>query len=125
MHVGLEDLLSYDSRKFNVEKIPALPGVYVLYFANGKVYVGSAINIKKRIKSHNLLRNPDARMALEFLKYKTCRKDGSWLTLEFQLIRRIDSDMLVNKTKFHKLRIPYLPKDYKYLWNTQPSTSNS
>ncbi|MBS1512953.1 MAG: GIY-YIG nuclease family protein [Bacteroidetes bacterium] len=81
--------------KTEIEKLPSVPGVY--YFHNNKnkiVYVGKAINIKKRVSSHFTHNDPD-RKRQNFLRnihkvtYRACATELEALVLESTEIKRI------------------------------------
>ncbi|MGC4102523.1 exonuclease domain-containing protein [Ferruginibacter sp.] len=81
--------------KKEIEQLPTKPGVY--YFHNSKnkiVYVGKAINIKKRVSSHFTHNDPD-RKRQNFLRnihkvtYKECATELEALVLESTEIKRI------------------------------------
>ncbi len=81
--------------KKEIDKLPARPGVY--YFHNSKdkiVYVGKAINIKKRVSSHFTHNDPD-RKRQNFLRnihkvtYRECATELEALVLESTEIKRI------------------------------------
>ena len=81
--------------KTAIDKLPAKPGVY--YFHNSKekiVYVGKAINIKKRVSSHFTHNDPD-RKRQNFLRnihkitYKECANELEALVFESTEIKRI------------------------------------
>ncbi len=78
-----------------IDQLPPKPGVY--YFHNGKdkiVYVGKAINIKKRVSSHFTHNDPD-RKRQHFLRnihkvtYRECATELEALVLESTEIKRI------------------------------------
>ncbi|MGF2412164.1 exonuclease domain-containing protein [Ferruginibacter sp.] len=81
--------------KKEIDQLPAKPGVY--YFHNSKdkiVYVGKAINIKKRVSSHFTHNDPD-RKRQNFLRnihkvtHKECATELEALVLESTEIKRI------------------------------------
>ncbi|MGG9963399.1 exonuclease domain-containing protein [Ferruginibacter sp. SUN106] len=81
--------------KKEIDQLPAKPGVY--YFHNNKdkiVYVGKAINIKKRVSSHFTHNDPD-RKRQNFLRnihkvtYRECATELEALVLESTEIKRI------------------------------------
>ena len=78
-----------------IAALPALPGVY--YFLDGKgqiIYVGKAINIRKRVSSH-FTQNDGEKKRQHFLrlvrhiKCKTCANELHALVLESAEIRRL------------------------------------
>jgi DNA polymerase III subunit epsilon len=81
--------------KKEIDQLPSKPGVY--YFHNNKdkiVYVGKAINIKKRVSSHFTHNDPD-RKRQNFLRnihkvtYRECATELEALVLESTEIKRI------------------------------------
>jgi len=81
--------------KKTIEQLPSKPGVY--YFHNSKdkiVYVGKAINIKKRVSSHFTHNDPD-RKRQNFLRnihkvtYRECATELEALVLESTEIKRL------------------------------------
>lgn len=81
--------------KKEIDQLPAKPGVY--YFHNSKdkvVYVGKAINIKKRVSSHFTHNDPD-RKRQNFLRnihkvtHRECATELEALVLESTEIKRI------------------------------------
>jgi DNA polymerase-3 subunit epsilon len=81
--------------KKEIDKLPAKPGVY--YFHNSKdkiVYVGKAINIKKRVSSH-FTQNDAERKRQNFLRnihkitFKECANELEALVFESTEIKRI------------------------------------
>ncbi len=78
-----------------ISKLPGAPGVYYFYNAAGKViYVGKAVNIRKRVKSH-FSNNKVNRQKQDFLKetqkisYKQCATELMAHILESSEIRRL------------------------------------
>lgn len=78
-----------------VNNIPQTPGVYYFYDAKGKViYVGKAINLSKRVKSHFSNNKPN-KQKQEFLReihsisFKECATDLMAHILESAEIRRL------------------------------------
>ncbi|GAB2817022.1 exonuclease domain-containing protein [Ferruginibacter profundus] len=81
--------------KKEIDQLPSKPGVY--YFHNNKdkiVYVGKAINIKKRVSSHFTHNDPD-RKRQNFLRnihkvtYRECATELEALVLESTEIKRL------------------------------------
>ncbi len=81
--------------KKEIEKLPGKPGVY--YFHNSKdkiVYVGKAINLKKRVSSHFTQNDPD-RKRQNFLRniykvtYKQCATELEAIVFESTEIKRL------------------------------------
>ena len=84
-HVAVDEL----------ERLPTTPGVYYFYNINGKtIYVGKAINIRKRVKSH-FSNNKTNRQKQDFLRdthrisYKQCATELMANVLESAEIRRL------------------------------------
>lgn len=78
-----------------VDNLPPVPGVYYFYNARGKIiYVGKAINLSKRIKSHFSNNKPN-KQKQEFLReihrisYTECATDLMAHILESAEIRRL------------------------------------
>jgi DNA polymerase III subunit epsilon len=78
-----------------LENLPPVPGVYYFYNAAGKtIYVGKAINIRKRVRSH-FSNNKAHRQKQDFLKethhisYKQCATELMANILESTEIRRL------------------------------------
>ncbi len=79
----------------HIDKLPNTPGVYYFYNAAGKiVYVGKAVNISKRVRSH-FSNNKATKQKQDFLKdihrisYKECATDLMAHILESTEIRRL------------------------------------
>ena len=79
----------------DIAQLPNSPGVYYFYNATGKViYVGKAVNIRKRVKSH-FSNNKANRQKQDFLKetnkigYKQCATELMAHILESTEIRRL------------------------------------
>ena len=78
-----------------VERLPDTPGVYYFYNAVGKIiYVGKAVNLHKRVKSH-FSNNKPTRQKQDFLRdihsisYKECATELMAHILESAEIRRL------------------------------------
>ncbi|MCB9063547.1 MAG: GIY-YIG nuclease family protein [Chitinophagales bacterium] len=78
-----------------VDNLPPVPGVYYFYNAKGKViYIGKAVNLSKRVKSHFSNNKPN-RQKQEFLReihrisYTECATDLMAQILESTEIRRL------------------------------------
>lgn len=78
-----------------VDNLPPVPGVYYFYDARGKIiYVGKAVNLSKRIKSHFSNNKPN-KQKQEFLReihriaYTECATDLMAQILESAEIRRL------------------------------------
>jgi DNA polymerase III subunit epsilon len=81
--------------KKEIEKIPGLPGVYYFHDSKDKiVYVGKAINLKKRVSSH-FTQNDAGRKRQNFVRdvhkitYKECAGELEAIVLESVEIRRL------------------------------------
>ncbi len=90
-----EQWLPETLNKKDIEQLPPKPGVY--YFHNSKekiIYVGKAINIKKRVSSHFMHNDPD-RKRQNFLRhihkitFKQCATELEAIVLESAEIRRL------------------------------------
>lgn len=89
-----EQWLPLNLTKADIAKLPVRPGVYYFQDAKDKiVYVGKAINIKKRVSSHFTHNNPDRRRQ-NFLRiickitYKECATELEAIVLESTEIRK-------------------------------------
>lgn len=78
-----------------IEKLPAEPGVYYFYDAKKKViYIGKAINIRKRVAGHFMPNNGEYRRQ-QFLRqvadisYKVCASELHALVLESTEIKKL------------------------------------
>lgn len=103
-HVHIEQMLKKSSSeqwlpmhldKSEIAKLPASPGVYYFHNAKGKViYVGKAVNIRKRVSSH-FTHNDAARKRQHFLRhvcrvtYTVCVSELQALVLESSEIKRL------------------------------------
>ncbi len=82
-------------QKEDVEKLPVRPGVYYFHDAKGKiVYVGKAINIKKRVSSHFTHNDPDRKRQnflrnIHTISYKECANELESIVLESTEIKRL------------------------------------
>ena len=81
--------------KKEIQQLPSLPGVYYFHNVKGKIiYVGKAINIKKRVSSH-FTQNDAARKRQHFLRHvhkithTICANELQALVLESTEIRRL------------------------------------
>jgi len=90
-----EQVLPPNVSKQDFEKLPSRPGVYYFHNQKGKiVYVGKAINIKKRVNSH-FSNNSDSRQKQNFLKhtysisFQTCATELMACLLESSEIKRL------------------------------------
>ena len=92
---------------WQVEQLPVLPGVY--YFHDQKVkilYVGKAIDLQQRVKSH-FSNNDGGKRKQEMLRticavsYKTCSSELAALILESVEIRRLWPQYNRSQKKYH------------------------
>ena len=90
-----EQVLPPNVPRTQFEALPQLPGVYYFLDSKGKVvYVGKAVNIKKRVSSH-FSNNSATRQRQNFMREvyhitcKTCRDEESAFELESQEIKRL------------------------------------
>ncbi len=90
-----EQWLPLHLKKQDVAKLPTRPGVYYFLDAKGKVvYVGKAVNIRKRVSSHFTHNDPD-RKRQNFLRTiykidcKECATELEAIVLESAEIRRL------------------------------------
>ena len=90
-----EHWLPMNLDKEAIDKLPGMPGVY--YFHNSKdkiIYVGKAINLKKRVSSHFTHNNPDLKRQ-NFIRnifkvsYKQCATELEAIVLESTEIKRL------------------------------------
>jgi excinuclease UvrABC nuclease subunit len=81
------------------DKLPLLPGVYCIYINNEIVYIGSSVNIKKRIgeykfESHCKKYNITPWQFIDktlpiFVKISLSKKLGDWAMKEIRLISKL------------------------------------
>ena len=90
-----EQWLPMHLEKKQIQQLPSLPGVYYFHNAKGKViYVGKAINIRKRVSSH-FTHNGAAQKRQHFLRHvhkithTVCANELQALVLESTEIRRL------------------------------------
>ncbi len=90
-----EQWLPLHLSKTDILQLPSGPGVYYFHDAKGKIiYVGKAINIKKRVSSHFTHNDPD-RKRQNFLRtifkitYKECATELEAIVLESTEIKRL------------------------------------
>jgi DNA polymerase-3 subunit epsilon len=90
-----EQWLPLQLDKSIIEKLPASPGVYYFHNKKGKIiYVGKAINIKKRVSSH-FTHNDGEKKRQNFLRlvanitYHACANELHALVLESTEIKRL------------------------------------
>ncbi len=85
MHLSREDIL----------KLPVCPGVYYFLDAKDKVvYVGKAVNIRKRVSSHFTHNDPDRKRqhflrTVRSLKFRECATELEAIVLESAEIKRL------------------------------------
>lgn len=90
-----------------ITDLPGLPGVY--YFENARkevIYVGKAINLQKRVKSHfsnndNSRRKQELLRQVSSIRYQVCSSELMALILESQEIRRIWPLFNRSQKKYH------------------------
>jgi len=94
-HTSKEQNLPANLAKTAIDALPMLPGVYYFHDQKGKViYVGKAVNIKKRVCSHFSGNNPNQQRQ-EFLKniyhitHQECATELMALALEAVEIKRL------------------------------------
>ena len=90
-----EQWLPMHLEKKEIQQLPTLPGVYYFHNAKGKViYVGKAINIRKRVSSH-FTHNDAAKKRQHFLRHvhkithTVCANELQALVLESTEIKRL------------------------------------
>lgn len=77
--------------------VPNVPGVYVVYFDDEPVYVGSSSNMRSRLSSHNIyysrfshsIKTPWGIRSTLRIKWRRSDVYGDWLMHELRLIRRL------------------------------------
>lgn len=82
-------------KKEDISKLPSRPGVY--YFLDAKekvVYVGKAVNIRKRVSSHFTHNDPDRKRqnflrTIHKIRFKECATELEALVLESAEIKRL------------------------------------
>ncbi|MBL7703148.1 MAG: GIY-YIG nuclease family protein [Ferruginibacter sp.] len=90
-----EQWLPLNLDKAVIDKLPAKPGVY--YFHNNKdkiIYVGKAINLKKRVSSHFTHNDPDQKRqnfirTIHKVSFKQCATELEAIVLESTEIKRL------------------------------------
>jgi len=92
---------------WQVEQLPEAPGVYYFHDQKGKiVYVGKAIDLQQRVKSH-FSNNDGGKRKQEMLRticsvsYKTCSSELAALILESVEIRRLWPQYNRSQKKYH------------------------
>lgn len=82
-------------KKEDIARLPSRPGVYYFLDAKDKVlYVGKAVNIRKRVSSHFTHNDPDRKRqnflrTIHKIKYKECATELEAVVLESAEIRRL------------------------------------
>lgn len=82
-------------KKEDIARLPSRPGVYYFLDARDKVlYVGKAVNIRKRVSSHFTHNDPDRKRqnflrTIHKIKYKECATELEAIVLESAEIRRL------------------------------------
>jgi excinuclease UvrABC nuclease subunit len=87
--------------------LPTVPACYVVYADGAVCYVGSTVNLRQRAMAHRFrplqfsehFSTPWGQFNTLTLKYKTPRREGDWLGLEYRLIKRL-------KPAFNKRGVP-------------------
>lgn len=94
-HNSKEQLLPPNLNKEAIDHLPMMPGVYYFHDQKGKViYVGKAVNIKKRVCSHFSGNNPNLQRQ-EFLRsiyhisYRECGTELMALAMEATEIKKL------------------------------------
>jgi DNA polymerase-3 subunit epsilon len=90
-----EQWLPMNLDKEVIDKLPSMPGVY--YFHNSKdkiIYVGKAINIKKRVSSHFTHNDPDQKRQhfirnIHKVSFKQCATELEAIVLESTEIKKL------------------------------------
>jgi len=90
-----EQWLPLHLEKTMIDKLPTKPGIY--YFHNSKdkiIYVGKAVNLKKRVSSHFTHNDPDPKRqnfirTIHKVTYKLCATELEAIVLESTEIRRL------------------------------------
>ncbi|MBZ5856354.1 exonuclease domain-containing protein [Flavihumibacter profundi] len=90
-----------------LQKMPSAPGVY--YFENQKkevIYVGKAVNLVKRVKSHfsnndNSKRRQELLRQVHHIRFQVCSSELMALILESQEIRRLWPLFNRSQKKYH------------------------
>lgn len=90
-----EQWLPLNLEKTVIDKLPPKPGVY--YFHNSKdkiIYVGKAINLKKRVSSHFTQNDPDPKRQnfirnVHKVSYRQCATELEAIVLESTEIKRL------------------------------------
>jgi excinuclease UvrABC nuclease subunit len=79
--------------------VSKFPGVYAIYdHSNELVYIGSSMNLRRRISRYAARYNPDWSLKVRYTKFV-----GEWAFREIRLIRRLKP--LLNTQNFEKVRI--------------------
>lgn len=74
-------------RVVDMFRLPEEAGCYVVRLLDGRLYVGSSVNVKKYRYSH---RHWIKRLGgAEWVKFKRSRRAGDWLMEEYRLINRL------------------------------------
>ncbi len=92
---------------WQVEQLPLTPGVYYFHDSKGKiVYVGKAVNLQQRVKSH-FSNNDGGKRKQEMLRtvcavsYKPCSSELAALIMESVEIRRLWPQYNRSQKKYH------------------------
>lgn len=90
-----EQWLPMQLKKEDVQSLPCCPGVYYFLDAKDKiVYVGKAVNLRKRVSSHFTHNDPDRKRQnfirhIAKIKFKECATELEAIVLESAEIRRL------------------------------------
>ena len=90
-----EQWLPLNLNKEDIATLPSCPGVYYVHDSKGKViYVGKAINLKKRVSSHFTQNDPDRKRQLLLrnlvkISHQTCATELEAIILESNEIKRL------------------------------------
>ena len=82
-----------------IDKLPSTIGVYLFFKNTDVLYVGKAVNIKARIKSHIENAKTDAKEAgivnnATKIEYKICDSEFKALLLEAELIKNTSRNIM-------------------------------
>ncbi len=90
-----EQWLPMQLTKQDIQQLPACPGVYYFLDAKDKVvYVGKAVNIRKRVSSHFTHNDPDRKRqnflrTIHKIKFKECATELEAIVLESTEIKKL------------------------------------
>lgn len=76
--------------------LPRVPACYVITVGDGRMYVGSCLNLRKRFVQHKIRHTYFNTWITKWgtfnslsLRFRPCRHYGEWLMVEARLIRRL------------------------------------